>query len=263
MDKSDNRRSPAREAFAVEKQSFWRVLLTLLRQTGVYIVVGLGGALLLLYLFSELTEDLLRNEFASLDDNFELWIHGFANPTLDFIFNVFTTLGGGWGISILTGLTLLVLALKRHYYSAIMVALAVGGGLLINLVLKNLFQRPRPELWESTFARPSSFSFPSGHATLSLCLFGILTWVFFHLLKSRRLKIGLAILPAFCTVMVGLSRIYFGVHYPTDVVGGYLSGGFWLALLVSGDAIFTRMRLPRSRDIIPPLNRPGKPPPKA
>lgn len=256
MDKSENRRYPAERAESEENYSFWLVLLTLLRQTGVYIVVGLGGALLLLYLFSELTEDLLRHEFTSLDNNFELWIHGFTNPVFDFIFNVFTTIGGGWGMSVFTGLSLLVLLLRRHYYSAIMVFLAVGGGLLINFVLKNLFQRPRPDLWESTFARPSSFSFPSGHATMSLCLFGVLTWVFFHLLKTWRLKVGLAILMGFTIFMVGLSRIYFGVHYPTDVVGGYLSGGFWLALLVSGDAIFTRMNLPRSRDIIPPLDKP-------
>lgn len=260
MDKSENSRPSARETPTIEKHSFWLVLLTLLRQTGVYIVVGLGGALLLLYLFSELTEDLLRNEFSSLDNNFELWIHGFANPVFDFIFNVFTTLGGGWGMSILTTLSFVVLILMRHYFSAIMVVLAVGGGLLINFVLKNLFQRPRPELWESTFARPTSFSFPSGHSTLSLCLFGILIWVFFHLLKSLNLKILLAILLVFTIIMVGLSRIYFGVHYPTDVVGGYLSGGFWLALLVSGDAIFTQMRLPRSRDIIPPLKNQNRPP---
>ena len=258
MDKSQERRSPPTGAFQAENHSFWLVLLTLLRQTGVYIVVGLGGALLLLYLFSELTEDLLRNEFSNLDNNFELWVHSFANPVLDFIFNVFTTIGGGWGMSILPGLAFLILAWKRHYFSAIMVILAVGGGLLINFVLKNLFQRPRPELWESTFARPNSFSFPSGHATLSLCLFGILIWVFYHLLKSPRLKVELAILLVFTIIMVGLSRVYFGVHYPTDVVGGYLSGGFWLTLLVSGDAIFTRMKLPRSRDIIPPLDKAGR-----
>lgn len=242
------------EAASPQKHSFWLVLLTLLREIGVYILVGLGGALLLLYLFSELTEDLLRNEFSSLDDNLELWVHSFANPVLDLIFNFFTTLGGGWGISILTVGSFVLLVWKRHFYSAIMVLLAVLGGLLINFVLKNLFQRPRPELWESTFARPSSFSFPSGHATLSLCLLGAFIWISWHLLKSQRLKIFLTILMAFTILMVGLSRIYFGVHYPTDVVGGYLSGGFWLALLVSGDGIFTRLRLPRSRDIIPPLS---------
>jgi membrane-associated phospholipid phosphatase len=240
---------------SANKHSFWQVLLALLRQTGVYIVVGLGGALLLLYLFAELTEDLLRNEFTSLDDNIELWVHGFANPVFDLVFNFFTTLGGTWGIAIITGLGFLFLVWRQHFYSAIFLALSVLGGLLINFVLKELFQRPRPELWESTFARPTSFSFPSGHATLSLCLFGMLTWVFFHLLKSRRLKVFLAILMAFTIIMVGLSRIYFGVHYPTDVIGGYLSGGFWLTLLVSGDAIFTRMNLPRSRDILPALSK--------
>ncbi len=238
-----------------KRHSFWLVLLALLRQTGVYIVVGLGGALLLLYLFAELTEDLFRNQFTSLDDNFELWVHSFANPGFDLIFNFFTTLGGGLGVPLLTGLPFLFLLWKRHFFSAIMLLLAVLGGLLINFVLKQLFQRPRPDLWESAFARPTSFSFPSGHATVSLCLFGMLTWIFFHLLKSRGLKIFLAALMAFTIFMVGLSRVYFGVHYPTDVIGGYLSGGFWLTLLISGDTIFTKLHLPRSRDILPPFTR--------
>lgn len=243
---------------SASKNSFFEVLLTLLRQVGIYIIVGLGGALLLLYLFSELTEDLLRNEFTNFDNNFELWVHGFANPVFDLVFNFFTTLGGVLGISILTVISFAVLCWKRHFYSAIILILAIGGGLLINVVLKELFRRPRPDLWESTFARPTSFSFPSGHSTLSLCFFGVMIWIVFHLLKSRRLKIGLAILLVFTILMIGLSRIYFGVHYPTDVIGGYLSGGFWLLLLVSGDAIFTRIHLPRSRDIIPPIAGPGK-----
>lgn len=234
------------------RNSFWSVLVALLRQVGIYIIVGLGGALLLLYLFSELTEDLLRNEFSTIDNNFELWIHSLANPALDLFFYCFTTLGGFAGISIMTVVSFGFLFWKRHFYSAILLLLAVGGGLLINQVLKELFRRPRPELWSSTFPEPTSFSFPSGHSTLSLCFFGIIIWIVFHLLKSWRLKIGLAALLVFCILMVGLSRIYFGVHYPTDVVGGYLAGGFWLLLLVSGDAIFTKMHLPRSRDIIPP-----------
>jgi membrane-associated phospholipid phosphatase len=243
---------------SANKNSFWSALLALLRQVGVYIVVGLGGALVLLYLFSELTEDLLRNEFSNLDNNFELWIHSFANPALDLFFNFFTTIGGFTGIAILTVLSFGFLLWRRHFFSGIMLLLAVGGGVIINLVLKELFRRPRPELWPSTFPQPDSFSFPSGHSTLSLCFFGILIWIIFQLLKNWRLKIGLAVLLVFCILMVGLSRIYFGVHYPTDVVGGYLSGGFWLLLLVSGDAIFTRMHLPRSRDIIPPSVGPDK-----
>ncbi len=238
---------------SAKKTSFLEVLLVLLRQVGIYIIVGLGGALLLLYLFSELTEDLLRNEFSNFDNNFELWIHSFANPVFDTMFNFFTSVGGIPGICILTVISFAYLCWKRHFYSAIILVLAVGGGLLINVVLKELFRRPRPDLWQKTYAEPTSFSFPSGHSTLSLCFFGIMIWIIFHLLKSQRLKIGLTVLLVFIILVIGLSRIYFGVHYPTDVIGGYLSGGFWLALLVSGDAIFTRIHLPRSREIIPQM----------
>lgn len=240
--------SPAR------KDSFIQVLLSLLRQAGIYIIVGLGGALLLLFLFAELTEDLLRNEFSHFDDNFELWVHSFANPVFDLIFNFFTTLGSAWGVTLITAIPFLLLVWRKHYFSASILLLSVLGGLLINFVLKELFQRPRPDLWESTFARPTSFSFPSGHATLSLCMFGALIWIGLHLIKSWRVKITVAIVLAVTILMVGLSRVYFGVHYPTDIIGGYLSGGFWLTLLVSGDAIFKRLRLPRSQDIIPPLS---------
>jgi undecaprenyl-diphosphatase len=240
-----------------EGSFFWTVLLNLLRQIGLYIIVGLGGALLLLYLFAELTEDLLANEFKTIDNNFELWVHSFANPGLDLFFNFFTTIGGVPGITILTAASFVFLLWKRHFYSAIILLLAVGGGLLINLVLKELFKRPRPALWENTIAPPSSFSFPSGHATMSFCFFTIMIWIIFHLLKSRGLQIGLAVVMVFTILMVGLSRIYLGVHYPTDVVGGYLSAGFWILLLVSGDGIFKKLHLPRSREIIPPASRTG------
>src|SRR5947209_15916573 len=117
---------------STRKFSFIAVLLALLRQLGIYIIVGLGGALLLLYLFAELTEDLLRNEFTNFDNNFELWVHSLANPVFDLVFNFFTTLGSTWGVIIITGVMGLWLLWKRHYFSAIILLLSVGGGLLIN-----------------------------------------------------------------------------------------------------------------------------------
>jgi undecaprenyl-diphosphatase len=217
-------------------------LVRLLREAGWYILAGLAGSILLLYLFADLTEDVFTNEFTKFDDNFELWVHSFSSSGLTIFFEFFTTIGSIAGISILTVITFGLLWWRHHLRSAWLLALAVGGGILINQVLKQLFHRPRPELWDITGSRLTTFSFPSGHATVSLCYFGVLAWLGFRLLKPRWARWLGAALMVFCIVMVGLSRIYFGVHYPTDVIGGYLSGTFWLVILLDGATIFNRIR---------------------
>ena len=214
----------------------------LLRQIGWSIVIGLAGSILLLIVFSELTEDIFRNEFTKIDDNFELWVHSLASPALDVFFNIFTTIGGVAGISVLTALTFGLLWRRGHLHSAWLVVLASGGGIVINQILKLLFRRPRPELWALTGHVPTSFSFPSGHSTAALCYFGVLGWLGWGFIKRPLLRLGWIGLMILFIGLVGLSRIYFGVHYPTDVIGGYLSGAFWLVILLEGAYILRRFR---------------------
>jgi undecaprenyl-diphosphatase len=108
-------------------------------------------------------------------------------------------------------------------------------------VLKFFFQRPRPQLWISREPRLGTFSFPSGHATVSFCFCGGLSWVGYKFIKSPLALTAWFLAMLLFIFMVGLSRVYRGVHYLTDVVGGYLSGGFWLALLLSGVSIYDRL----------------------
>lgn len=219
-------------------------LVKLIREAGWYFLAGLIGSVLLLMLFAELTEDIFSHEFTNFDNNIELWVHQQANSTLDIFFNFFTTIGSIAGISVLTVITFGLLWWKHHLRSAWIVALAVAGGTAINQVLKVLFQRPRPELWEFTGHRPTSFSFPSGHSTVSLCYFGVLAWLGWRFLRRPLARLGWAALMILFIGLVGLSRVYFGVHYPTDVIGGYLSGGVWMIMLLNGAAIFQRLRHP-------------------
>lgn len=228
---------------AQNKPPLLAALVRLVRETGWYILGGLAGSILLLYLFAALAEDIFSHEFTSFDDNFELWVHSFNSPALTIFFQLFTTIGSIAGVCVLTVITFGLLWWRKHLRSAWLVALAVGGGILINQVLKQLFQRPRPELWAVTGFRPGTFSFPSGHATVSLCYFGVLAWLSFRLLKPGLVRWLGSALMIFCIVIVGLSRIYFGVHYPTDVIGGYISGAFWLVILLDGAAIFRRLRM--------------------
>jgi undecaprenyl-diphosphatase len=225
---------------------WFEALLKLLKQIGLKVLIGLAIALLFLWLFVELSENLLENEFQQLDENFGNWVHSYSSPVLDQVFNFFTSLGNALGIIGITLVTFGLLIWRRHYNYGWLLLLAVGGGIIINQTMKVLFQRPRPQLWTQVIERPDSFSFPSGHATVAMCYFGVLLWLGIRFFRRPPAKVAWSILILFIIFMIGLSRIYLGVHYLTDVAGGYLSGGFWLLMLLNGSQVYLRLKKPRT-----------------
>jgi undecaprenyl-diphosphatase len=209
---------------------------------GLFASIGLIGAVFLAKLFEELAEGIFRKESTELDNRFGLWVHSFANPTLDKVFKFFTTIGSMASVIIMTVFSFGLLVRRNHPNAAWLIALSSGGGILINQVLKFFFRRPRPALWNSQDPQLPTFSFPSGHATVSFCFCGGLSWLGYKFIKNPIVLTSWLIGMLVCVIMVGLSRIYRGVHYLTDVVGGYISGSFWLALLLSGVSIYDRIR---------------------
>lgn len=220
--------------------SMWQALLGVIRQMGPFAILGISGAVVLARLFEELAEGVFRKESESLDHRFSLWVHSFASPLLDKVFKFFSALGGITGVIILTTLSFGVLARRNHPHAAWLIVLANGGGVLLNQALKFFFRRHRPQLWLSTDRRLRTFSFPSGHATVSLCFCASLGWAGVKFIKSPVVLAAWVSALVVYVFMVGLSRVYRGVHYLTDVVGGYISGGFWMSLLLSGISIYDR-----------------------
>ncbi len=148
------------------------------------------------------------------------------SPTLTELAEVITTLGNAWLLSIVSILTVVALA-RRSRRAAGFVAASVGGAAIIHYLLKALVARPRPNF--APVYEPGGFSFPSGHSMATFCFF-----VAVALLVPRQL--GRARLVAFGAVAltvlsVGLTRIYLGVHYPTDVLAGWTIGMAWVAFL--------------------------------
>ena len=114
-------------------------------------------------------------------------------------------------------------------------AVNLGLVVLINQVLKFIIQRPRPDGFR--LAAATGFSFPSGHSMVAMAFFGLLAWFVWRYEKDRRQRALLLIAFAFIIFMVGLSRVYLGVHYASDVIGGFCLSIIWLAL-------YTRLAVP-------------------
>ena len=149
-------------------------------------------------------------------------LHGWATPRLDRFFILITRLGYTWGVVPFDIATLLFLLVRRRIRDALFFGIAVTGSAVLNVVAKNHYARLRPDLWISL--RPeTTYSFPSGHAmasaTLAVALI-VLAW------PSRWRWVVLAASPVF-VLLVGFSRVYLGVHYPSDILAGWAAAIAW------------------------------------
>ena len=188
----------------------------------------LAVALLAALLFSLLARWVLAGESMV----FDLWIrdsvHSWASPFLTKLLLGFTTLGSEWVMLPLGTVLVWRLATLRRRRHAILLAAGGLGAELVSHLLKLAFHRPRPPLFFG-LAPAETFSFPSGHAFVGTVFYGLLAGIFAEFYSRRRVE---AIAAALLTVLlIGLSRVYLGYHYPTDVIGGWACAAGWLAMV--------------------------------
>lgn len=150
-------------------------------------------------------------------------VHGISNDFLNLCMPIATDSGGVVGVSVMTIGMIALLVNKREKRRALMLTMSVVGAVGINLVLKVIFERARPDLWEKLILEPG-FSFPSGHAMASTAL-GIALVV---VLWESRWRWWILLGAIAYILFVGFSRLYLGVHYPTDIIAGWLVSGAWV-----------------------------------
>jgi undecaprenyl-diphosphatase len=176
--------------------------------------------------FAAISEDVAAREPLCFDRNILEWLHSHATPFLDSLMLAITTVGGEIGLVLLVAAVMLGLLAFRRFRDALFVFLAVGGAEAINLVLKAMFGRPRPSLWLS-IAPETSFSYPSGHATGSVALAAAVV----VLLWRTRWRVHALLFGIVFSVLVSVSRLYLGVHYPSDVIAGGAASLAWVTVL--------------------------------
>ena len=149
------------------------------------------------------------------------WIEG---PLLDL-----TALGGGTVLALVVAVVAGFLVLQTRYRTAIVVAITWCSGELLNAAMKQVFNRPRPSIVPHLRIVYTS-SFPSGHAMESAIVYLTLAAILMRASQSRVTKIYILGIAVLLTTLVGISRVYLGVHYPTDVLGGWIVGFMWASI---------------------------------
>lgn len=173
--------------------------------------------------FVKLAWEVREREALPFDDRLLSFIHQNSNTFLDQFLPIATDVGGAVGVIVLCIVLLALFVYKNEYRRALLVIFSVAGAVLLNVLLKAMFTRARPDLW-AQLVQETGYSFPSGHAMASAAL-GIALIV--ALWNSRWRWWGFWFGAAYI-LFVGFSRLYLGVHYPSDVIAGWFVSGAWV-----------------------------------
>jgi undecaprenyl-diphosphatase len=142
------------------------------------------------------------------------------------------------------GLVAAVVFLLRGWRrGAVLVLVTLVGAIVLDVGLKELFARARPQAFFEYYRAPKSYSFPSGHALFAVCFFGGVAVLLSHRLRGRLAQILVWAVALVLILLIGISRVYLGVHYPTDVFGGFAVGTVWVAFVALGDRLAEWRRL--------------------
>jgi undecaprenyl-diphosphatase len=199
-------------------------------------LLSLAAVSFFVFAFIKIAEEVIEGDTTIFDRALLLALREANNPAdpvgpswLEEAARDITALGGHVVLTIVTLATLAYLLMTRKSHAAFLVVAAVGGGMLLSTALKLGFERPRPDLVPHA-ARVYTASFPSGHAMLSAVTYLTLGALLARVQPSRRLKAFLLGLAVTLTILVGASRVYLGVHWPSDVLAGWCVGAAWASL---------------------------------
>jgi len=210
---------------------------------GLHLTIGLAISLAGLWLFAGVTEDVIHGDPLTQFDMMLLdWLHARATPTGYAVANAISVLGSPVVLTSIALVVGLALAARREWILLAGWLSAFAGGALLDVALKLVIRRPRPP-YAAVFLEHFSWSFPSGHAMASLIGYGMLAYVATLLWIHRRgAQLAVVLVALVLIVAIGLSRLYLGVHYFSDVVGGYAAGVLWLSACISGVEVARRWR---------------------
>jgi membrane-associated phospholipid phosphatase len=227
--RGDARTLLARHSASRRRRLWWGVVSV--------VTLGLLASAATLILLTEAHDEIIEPQTQGVDLALLNQTHTFASPATTIFMQAITILGSAQALTIVVLVATVILFLRRTWVEALGLIAAFAGAGLLDAALKLWFHRDRPSV-EWALARESTFSFPSGHATLSLVVYGMILYLILRLSHSRLLDVAARLIALPLILAIGVSRVYLGVHYPSDILAGYLAGAIWLlAVIVSLEAL--------------------------
>jgi membrane-associated phospholipid phosphatase len=211
-----------------------------LRAVGLPLLGALAALAAGLWAFGLIADDVMEDEIGT-DQRLADWLHGRATDPLTDVFHVITFLGNFVTLLAVTVVAVAILWRRRERADALFVALAFAGAQVLSNGMKLGFRRERP-FFPDPLATESTFSFPSGHALVSLAVYGAIALVLARHLSSPWHRALLFAGTAVLVLAIGFSRLYLGVHFLSDVLAGFAAGVAWLSLLYLALEARTRWR---------------------
>ena len=234
------RREEPRGRFRVAQDLVFTVLRAIARHAssfytalGIYLVAGAVIAVFGTWLFAELAGQVQSGATQRFDDSVLRWMAVHRVRWIERSLLEITALGTGLVLATMVLVAALFLSLTEHRFSALLLLVSTGGGLVLNSILKASFDRARPEIFEWGTQTMSS-SFPSGHAMNSAVVYGTIAYLLAHLEKRRWERLATMLVAFSLVAVICVSRLYLGVHYPSDVLGGVVIGLAWAGFCMAG-----------------------------
>lgn len=175
------------------------------------------------------------------------WLIGHRSPALTAVMTAFTTIGSSLVLGTVAFGLAVWLAAARRRREAVLVGGTAAGALVLGPLLKSLVERARPD--EGHLVLANSWAYPSGHSLTSAAVVGVLTVLAASHLAARRARVAVLAAAVLLVVAIGVSRVYLGVHWPTDVLAGWLIGALWLSVCL---LLYDRSARERVRSGSPP-----------
>lgn len=194
------------------------------------LLIGLATAIVALFFFGWLADQALEGDAIWFDDATRAAVHQFATPMLTAIMRGFSFVGSTIALTAGTIFVIVRFAMRKWGHEAKLFGVTMGGAALLNITLKLAFKRPRPAPFFNLTA-PETYSFPSGHSLTSAVFFGALAAILTARIKSKRVRTAIWIVCTAMFLLIGLSRIYLGVHYTTDVIAGFAAALIWILVV--------------------------------
>ncbi len=205
-----------------------RVLMLLTTE----IIFGVVSSLATVLIFLKIFQEVLESDTLLFDQQISALIYNWRSPELTKIMLFITNFGASY--MLITAVLIVILFVwKKHKMEALAFGVILIIGLILNVSLKEVARRQRPML--APLVIEKSYSFPSGHAMNSSVFYLAVAFYTYHFTRKKKVSLGVTIGAMMMILLIGFSRVYLGVHYPSDVIAGYVVGLWWLvtAILIS------------------------------